>query len=388
MKEAGQPPKGPWHATNDGRWINSAWFDLDASLKVDGDFPDEAARIVFAQSIARVLNAAEALAATAVEEGQPEQPLGVPASPSGSPLQAALSAAIPNAEALKADALAIFNDLPAETPQVVRDVIEWYDASLRVALARGMEARSGETEGLDPEGATARPAGTRPEGVPAAAQGEALTKARELLREFIDLCQVGDVDENTDALGWGDLILSAKSFLASPVEAPQAEPDWCAAGPDVCNYGPHGPHGERQCKFCGSPPPEPAAQPDPDVPDIIAGALQTSRAHAWELMRAAVAAEDGEQAAQPAVGALTPEQSAAYDKVDHILRSALMDKDYAEYSAALDSLTTPPAQAEQSALTTAMLIDAHYAANKTGALAGTPIWAAAMRAALTRKDLP
>jgi len=28
-----------------------------------------------------------------------------------------------------------------------------------------------------------------------------------------------------------------------------------------------------------------------DLPDIIAGALQTSRAHAWELMRDAVAAE-------------------------------------------------------------------------------------------------
>jgi len=35
-----------------------------------------------------------------------------------------------------------------------------YRAMVRVA--RGMEARSGETEGLDPEGATARPEGTRP----------------------------------------------------------------------------------------------------------------------------------------------------------------------------------------------------------------------------------
>jgi hypothetical protein len=37
------------------------------------------------------------------------------------------------ADRLKADALAIFNDPAGETPQAVRDVIEWYDASLRVS---------------------------------------------------------------------------------------------------------------------------------------------------------------------------------------------------------------------------------------------------------------
>lgn len=38
-------------------------------------------------------------------------------------------------DAIKADAHSVFNDPPAETPQVVRDVIEWYDAELRTRLA-------------------------------------------------------------------------------------------------------------------------------------------------------------------------------------------------------------------------------------------------------------
>jgi hypothetical protein len=32
---------------------------------------------------------------------------------------------------IKQSALSIFNDPPSETPQIVRDVIEWYDATLR-----------------------------------------------------------------------------------------------------------------------------------------------------------------------------------------------------------------------------------------------------------------
>lgn len=53
---------------------------------------------------------------------------------------------------------------------------------LRRLLARGMEARSGETEGLDPEGATARSATpTRPEGNGAGAE------AVEALRELVEL---------------------------------------------------------------------------------------------------------------------------------------------------------------------------------------------------------
>jgi hypothetical protein len=36
----------------------------------------------------------------------------------------------------------------------------------------------------------------------------------EALREILDLCAVGDVDENTEALGWGAVIRDAKAALA------------------------------------------------------------------------------------------------------------------------------------------------------------------------------
>lgn len=45
------------------------------------------------------------------------------------------------ADRLKADAMAIFNDPPSMTAQEVRDVIEWYDASLRVALTAAPPAQ-------------------------------------------------------------------------------------------------------------------------------------------------------------------------------------------------------------------------------------------------------
>lgn len=35
----------------------------------------------------------------------------------------------------------------------------------------------------------------------------------ELIQEFVNLCFVGDVDEETDALGWGDLIKRAKETV-------------------------------------------------------------------------------------------------------------------------------------------------------------------------------
>jgi len=55
--------------------------------------------------------------------------------------------------------------------------------------------------------------------------------ARNMLREFIDLCQVGDVDENTEVFGWGTLILEAKSFLATAFEQPAEAllADFCEA---------------------------------------------------------------------------------------------------------------------------------------------------------------
>ncbi len=39
-----------------------------------------------------------------------------------------------------------------------------------------------------------------------------LAKAERLLAEFVDLCAVGDVDETTEALGWGSLIRRAKAM--------------------------------------------------------------------------------------------------------------------------------------------------------------------------------
>lgn len=55
------------------------------------------------------------------------QPPGATLLPSRQPIDTAL------VDRLKADAMAIFNDPASETPQSVRDVIEWYDASLRAA---------------------------------------------------------------------------------------------------------------------------------------------------------------------------------------------------------------------------------------------------------------
>ena len=43
----------------------------------------------------------------------------------------AMLVAIDAAMLLKADAMEIFNSNPAMTPQETRDVIEWYDGSLR-----------------------------------------------------------------------------------------------------------------------------------------------------------------------------------------------------------------------------------------------------------------
>lgn len=43
----------------------------------------------------------------------------------------AMRVALEAAAQLKADAMEIFNHDPAMTPQETRDVIEWYDASIR-----------------------------------------------------------------------------------------------------------------------------------------------------------------------------------------------------------------------------------------------------------------
>lgn len=42
-----------------------------------------------------------------------------------------------------------------------------------------------------------------------------IANLESVLRRMVDLCAFGDVDETTDALGWGDLIKEAKATLAS-----------------------------------------------------------------------------------------------------------------------------------------------------------------------------
>ena len=49
----------------------------------------------------------------------------------------AMRAALEAAAKLKADALEIFNSNPAMTPQETRDVIEWYDGSIRALRIEG-----------------------------------------------------------------------------------------------------------------------------------------------------------------------------------------------------------------------------------------------------------
>ncbi|HEV7913019.1 MAG TPA: hypothetical protein VGP22_04585 [Albitalea sp.] len=47
------------------------------------------------------------------------------------------------------------------------------------------------------------------------------THALKLLQEFIELCAIGDVDEETEAHGWGALIAEAKGLLE--LEGPQRD---------------------------------------------------------------------------------------------------------------------------------------------------------------------
>jgi hypothetical protein len=91
---------------------------------------------------------------------------------------------------------------------------------LRRLLARGMEARSGETEGLDPEGATARSATpTRPEAV---SQGipQGVEARQKLVNNFARACIYGSDEERAAA---GDALVAALSVRAAPAQ-PVAAP--------------------------------------------------------------------------------------------------------------------------------------------------------------------
>jgi hypothetical protein len=131
---------------------------------------------------------------------------------------------------------------------------------------------------------------------------------------------------------------------------------------------------------------------DEGDPDLFYWAVAVNRrTRKMDVIRARrhqVADALGLRAAQPAVGALTAEQSAAYDKVDRVLRSVLMDDDYAEYSAALDIIATPPAQVEQPALTDEQIdaIQQQYMRTYDPAsAAGGRVFARMIERALTRK---
>jgi len=80
----------------------------------------------------------------------------------------------------------------------------WQPLPTWLCIARGMEARSGETEGLDPEGATARPEGARPED-PAGGDVEKLREAltgASLRRLFCELEPLSDCETEEEVSSW------------------------------------------------------------------------------------------------------------------------------------------------------------------------------------------
>lgn len=63
-----------------------------------------------------------------------------------------------------------------------------------------------------------------------------LRLAHTLLREFIDLCALGDTDETTEAYGWGDLIKRANAAIGGKAP-PEVEAHELAIGPLVPEGG-------------------------------------------------------------------------------------------------------------------------------------------------------
>jgi hypothetical protein len=62
---------------------------------------------------------------------------------------------------------------------------------------------------------------------------------------------------------------------------------------------------------------------DPDIADIVAGALQTSRAHAYELMRDALAAREANNPQTAlAINVLVPSGHVSQEAADQAFRSA------------------------------------------------------------------
>lgn len=60
-----------------------------------------------------------------------------------------------------------------------------------------------------------------------------VARLRGLLSEFIKLCELGDVDETTEAYGWGDLITRAKLELTPNAQGKRAAESGSGLGAEL-----------------------------------------------------------------------------------------------------------------------------------------------------------
>lgn len=61
---------------------------------------------------------------------------------------------------------------------------------------------------------------------------------------------------------WTPTPSTTAPMLGQPAPTVGAEPDECPATGNGCHFGPHGPNGEKQCQYCGSPAPNPELKAD------------------------------------------------------------------------------------------------------------------------------
>lgn len=105
---------------------------------------------------------------------------------------------------------------------------------------------------------------------------------RKVMQEMIDLCALGDVNETTEAYGWGAVIAEAKALLAA---AREQQPVACGvvgepeAGRKVCELptGHDGYHRQGRTRWIGYHPKDCAAPPAQDA---------SGKCHCWQRMTA------------------------------------------------------------------------------------------------------
>lgn len=94
---------------------------------------------------------------------------------------------------------------------------------------------------------------------------------------------------------WTPTPSTTAPMLGQPAEAPTvgAEPDECPATGNGCHFGPHGPNGEKQCQYCGSPAPNPEPKADGLLLDlaIANGCELTGTPDGGEAVKLAVHAD-------------------------------------------------------------------------------------------------